>query len=45
MNTKELSALNLVLDFVERHNKGDEEREVAQAAQDLNAFYFKQAHA
>ena len=35
MNDKQLQALKIVLDFVERWNKQDKEADVAQAAREL----------
>jgi hypothetical protein len=35
MNKEQLKSLEIVLDFVERYNKMDKEKEVAQAAYDL----------
>jgi hypothetical protein len=38
MNAQEKEALRVVLDFVERHNKQDKEKEVAEAAVILMNF-------
>jgi len=42
MNKEQLKSLEIVLDFVERWNKQDKEKEVAQAAYDLSDLLEKE---